>query len=435
MDASTQWAIAGLVLLLILLIVLLFSKTPFLTLFTADHGWEKLDENSGILEHTSTLLPRRPPVRYSTPYVKADAGNLCYSTPFDGFIKMSYGIQDEKDVKQYLVPSEDIACQLVVEPSSPDIHVVTPERKIPDEQLRAVSPQMRRGISTDSLDSAASSLLEVNREVPTASLTLKYDEATQMLSVQLHHLTDVYSDYGQIWLLFFLLPHPKPLWRTEARSTPSSFIDYSTVYQQCVRKGDLNKIALLLQLFSSRNQTASIVAQSRIRLKDLSLSNGGDAPFELSLLPSKSKSPSDEPVDNVKLGEVLFLASFSHDRMTVIVSKVRNIPTEYKTVFVRLYIVQPMGQVTKKKTSERVLVGGAADIGESMFFNVPRSRVLKSHLRLSIVCGNDEFCKSIGHVTLGPKANGKELGHWKRVLSSEGPPLATWHSVRPRSRM
>ncbi|VDL80976.1 unnamed protein product [Nippostrongylus brasiliensis] len=211
---------------------------------------------------------------------------------------------------------------------------------------------MRRGISTDSLDSAASSLLEVNREVPTASLTLKYDEATQMLSVQLHHLTDVYSDYGQIWLLFFLLPHPKPLWRTEARSTPSSFIDYSTVYQQCVRKGDLNK------------------------------------------------SPSDEPVDNVKLGDVLFLASFSHDRMTVIVSKVRNIPTEYKTVFVRLYIVQPMGQVTKKKTSERVLVGGAADIGESMFFN-------KSHLRLSIVCGNDEFCKSIGHVTLGPKANGK----------------------------
>ncbi|VDL81698.1 unnamed protein product [Nippostrongylus brasiliensis] len=201
-----------------------------------------------------------------------------------------------------------------------------------------------------------------------------------MLSVQLHHLTDVYSDYGQIWLLFFLLPHPKPLWRTEARSTPSSFIDYSTVYQQCVRKGDLNK------------------------------------------------SPSDEPVDNVKLGEVLFLASFSHDRMTVIVSKVRNIPTEYKTVFVRLYIVQPMGQVTKKKTSERVLVGGAADIGESMFFN-------KSHLRLSIVCGNDEFCKSIGHVTLGPKANGKELGHWKRALSSEGPPLATWHSVRPRSKM
>ncbi|VDL85135.1 unnamed protein product [Nippostrongylus brasiliensis] len=93
MDASTQWAIAGLVLLLILLIVLLFSKTPFLTLFTADHGWEKLDENSGILEHTSTLLPRRPPVRYSTPYVKADAGNLCYSTPFDGFIKMSYDIQ------------------------------------------------------------------------------------------------------------------------------------------------------------------------------------------------------------------------------------------------------------------------------------------------------------------------------------------------------
>ncbi|KIH56850.1 hypothetical protein ANCDUO_12966 [Ancylostoma duodenale] len=66
-----------------------------------------------------------------------------------------------------------------------------------------------------------------------------------------------------------------------------------------------------------------------------------------------------------------------------------------------------MGQVTKKKTSERVLVDGGADIGESMFFNVPRSRVLKSHLRLSIVCDTDNVTKSIGHVTLGPKSSGK----------------------------
>ncbi|KAK6059930.1 hypothetical protein COOONC_02416 [Cooperia oncophora] len=217
-----------------------------------------------------------------------------------------------------------------------------------DEQLPSAS-QLRRGISTESLDSSASSIMEVNREVPTANLTLKYDEATQMLSVQLHHLSDVYNDYGQIWMLFFLLPHPKPLWRTEARSTPSSFIDYNTIYQQCVRKADLNK--------------------------DLSLGSGRDTPVELALLANKSKSPSDESTENVKLGEILFLASFAHDRLT------------------------------------------------------------KCHLRLSIVCGTDEYCKSIGHVTLGPKTSGKELGHWKRALSGEGPPLATWHAVRPRSKV
>ncbi|VDP29680.1 unnamed protein product [Heligmosomoides polygyrus] len=301
-----------------------------------------------------------------------------------------------------------------------------------DEQEQYPS-QMRRAVSTDSLDSAASSILELHREVPTTCLTLKYDEGTQMLSVHLHNLSDVYSDFGQIWLLFFLLPHPKPLWRTESRVTPSSFIDYNSIYQQCIRKTDLHKVALLIQMFSSRNLSASIVAQARIRLKDLSLGDGRDAPVELALHPSKSKSSADDSVESVKLGEVLFLATYSRDRLTVIVSKIRNLSSAYENVFVRLYIVQPMGQVTKKKTSDRVLVDGAADIGESMFFNVSRSRMLKSHLRLSIVCSNNELCKSIGHVTLGPKSSGKELGHWKRALSGEGPPLATWHAVRPRT--
>ncbi|VDO52575.1 unnamed protein product [Haemonchus placei] len=256
MDTATQWAIAGLVFLLILLIVLLFSKTPFLTFFTADQGWEKLDENSGILEHSNTLS--RIPVHYQTPYDKS--ANLCYSSPLDGFIKMNYGIQDEKETRQYLVPSEDIECQLVVEPASPEVHLtpVTPERRISDDQLQCPT-QLRRGISTDSLDSSASSIMEMNRDVPTANLTLKYDETTQMLSVQLHHLSDVYNDYGQIWMLFFLLPHPKPLWRTE--------------------------------------------------------------------------SPSDDTTGTVKLGEILFLASYSHDRLNVIVSKIRNLSNVYKSEF------------------------------------------------------------------------------------------------------
>ncbi|VDM68324.1 unnamed protein product [Strongylus vulgaris] len=124
MDAGTQWVIAVLVLLLILLIVLLFSKTPFLSLFIAKRGWEKLDENSGILEHSSSLS--RIPLHYKQPGDKA--ATFCHGNPIDGFIKMNYGIQEEKDPRQYLVPSEEIQHQLVVE-NTPDVHL-TPERRI-----------------------------------------------------------------------------------------------------------------------------------------------------------------------------------------------------------------------------------------------------------------------------------------------------------------
>ena len=63
-----------------------------------------------------------------------------------------------------------------------------------------------------------------------------------MLSVQVERVTDLCSDMGHVWLLFFLLPHPKPLWRTAARTTPASSVDYNCVYQQCVRKSDLSKV-------------------------------------------------------------------------------------------------------------------------------------------------------------------------------------------------
>ncbi|RCN25504.1 hypothetical protein ANCCAN_28783, partial [Ancylostoma caninum] len=48
---------------------------------------------------------------------------------------------------------------------------------IPDEQVHCPAGQLQRCISTDSLDSAASSIIEVNRDVPMANMTLKYDES------------------------------------------------------------------------------------------------------------------------------------------------------------------------------------------------------------------------------------------------------------------
>lgn len=88
---------------------------------------------------------------------------------------------------------------------------------------------------------------------------------------------------------------------------------------------------------------------SEVVFQDLSLGDGRDAPVELALHPSKSKvgrfgcsddraafhfqSSADDSVESVKLGEVLFLATYSRDRLTVIVSKIRNLSSAYESQF------------------------------------------------------------------------------------------------------
>uniref|UniRef100_A0A158P832 DUF4549 domain-containing protein n=1 Tax=Angiostrongylus cantonensis TaxID=6313 RepID=A0A158P832_ANGCA len=169
MDSGTQWTIVVLFLLLVLLIFLLFSKTPFLRLFATEQRWKKLDEHSGILGQrtgSTTLVP----IRNHQAFGKRTA--LCCSNSYDDFIRMNYGIEDEKDADQHLGQAENIHAQQLLD-VLPDVHVL-PEQNLSSEQLQSTL-QLRRCTSTDSLDSAASSITEVAKDVPMVKLTLKYD--------------------------------------------------------------------------------------------------------------------------------------------------------------------------------------------------------------------------------------------------------------------
>ncbi|VDM52893.1 unnamed protein product [Angiostrongylus costaricensis] len=169
MDSDAQWTIVVLFLLLVLLIILLFSKTPFLELFTTEQRWRKLDEHSDILEHW-TGSTTSVPIRNHEAFDKG--ATLCYNNPYDAFIRMNYGIQDEKDAEQRLGQTETMRAQQLLD-ALPDVHGI-PGQNLSSEQLQCTL-QLPRCTSTDSLDSAASSITEVAKDVPMVKLTLKYD--------------------------------------------------------------------------------------------------------------------------------------------------------------------------------------------------------------------------------------------------------------------
>ncbi|CAI4221609.1 unnamed protein product [Auanema sp. JU1783] len=290
---------------------------------------------------------------------------------------------------------------------------------------------LQRAISTDSLDSSCSLILTRGPDNPTAHLLLSFEKENQMLSIKLENLTDVHEDLGQVWLLFFLLPHPKPLWRTEAKTTPSASIDFGLLLQQCVRVDDMDKIALLVQLYSSKNQSARIAGQCRLRIKDIDIMKSEDKiPIALTLKPA----PVYDENSTERLGDVLTLINHQNDTLTIIVSKLRELKPECKNVFVRVYLALPnSGVYMKKKTRRKFLINGLTDLSETFTFNISRKKFKNATIRLSMVCDmNDGSSGSIGHITISRETSGKELGHYSRAYSEQQNTLATWHSIQPR---
>ncbi|CAJ0945875.1 unnamed protein product, partial [Mesorhabditis belari] len=450
MDLGTQLILAGLIFVLLLLIILLLSHLQILEIFPETTGrfkWALLEENSeerrGILQNDSRfgsggnkmanlgigIFSRQ--ISQSTEKFgsKLEVDRL---EDFSGLLESGEHFEGKRSERQYLVPAEEIHCSLEVlanENTMADVH-----KALPGKEAVPVSPNLKRAISTESLDSTASSLFEVNNDVPTLHFTLTYHEPTQMLSCQVHSLDDCSSIEGQVWMLFFLLPHSKPLWRTEAEKVPSTFIEYRCLFQQCVRKTDLHRIALLVQLYSSNGLSANVIGSCRLRLKDANLITKGEAVMNLALTSNNIKNPFDE-FTPASLGEILFLVNFHADRLSVVISKLRNLDKLYMDVFIRVYIVQPMGKVIKKKTSIKSILDGGANVMESLFVNISRQKLLKSHIRLSVVCSERSggVGRSIGHVTLGGKTGGRELGQWMRIIDGEQTHTATWHHILPRN--
>ncbi|VDK52043.1 unnamed protein product [Gongylonema pulchrum] len=65
-----------------------------------------------------------------------------------------------------------------------------------------------------------------------------------MLEVRVLELHDPPADFP-FYLLIYLLPHPKPLWKTEVYSATANPVSYAQTFRQCIRPKDLSKVFLL----------------------------------------------------------------------------------------------------------------------------------------------------------------------------------------------
>lgn len=62
------------------------------------------------------------------------------------------------------------------------------------------------------------------------------------------------------------------------------------------------------------------------------------------------------------------------------------------------------------------------------------SKFQKSNIRLSFVAIDYQNTNSVGHVTIGPRTSGKELGHWQRLLLPHDRPIMMSHYIKPKIR-
>jgi len=293
-------------------------------------------------------------------------------------------------------------------------------------------PQLQRAASVDSLDSNGSTLDDRlnDEDSPQLQIELSYERSDQILQVNIIQLCDLQVLEGRVWIIVFLLPHPKPLWRTEFQLVNGLFaVQFQQTYRQCVRQQDLTKIALMCQLYGENaSNIVNLIGQCRLRLKDVSLAAGRTNDYWLTL-----SSPVLQDLSQVtNAGEILFSLSFMQDRLLVIISRLRQLPETVQSALVRMYLVQSGGgsKVIKKKTGIRNLVNGTIDFNESLIISITRTKLEKSHLRFSIVqVEKDNQRCSIGHVTIGNRRSGKEFGHWQRLQQCPQLPTSMWHKI------
>jgi len=232
----------------------------------------------------------------------------------------------------------------------------------------------------------------------------------------------------------FLLPHPKPIWRTKLVRDPRN-PQFHQQLQQGVNERLVKKLALLCQAYSRESPSSApvLIGQSKIRLKDCQLTS----PTALWL---NFQLEIEEDADS-SLGEMQLTLSYlaTSERLTVVVGKCRNVHLSVSTqvtqpVCIKSYLVSGPNKISRKKTSAKFLDeredNGQLVFNECMIFNLPQRNMEKSALRLSVLVGTE----TIGHVTLGPRAQGKALGHWKQAMEGARRPVTMWHAISPPKR-
>ncbi|KRZ20821.1 Synaptotagmin-12, partial [Trichinella pseudospiralis] len=190
--------------------------------------------------------------------------------------------------------------------------------------------------------------------------------------------------------------------------------------------------------FSAGDQTPVVhfVGETKVRLKDLNLQVSKT--HWLSLLPHMENVDNDD--EQCSSGELQFALSYSPtvQRLTVILLKVRNVHNSEgrvpNAILIRVYLVSGP-KVLRKKTSIQKIVDGGAEFNESIIFTVGQIQLNKAYLRASVREAHSmtEF-STIGHVTVGARRSGKELGHWQRMIDNSKSPCTMWHRLMMKKR-
>ncbi|KRY17255.1 Synaptotagmin-12, partial [Trichinella patagoniensis] len=228
----------------------------------------------------------------------------------------------------------------------------------------------KRATSSDSLFSISSTadLNSAEQECGIIEIRPAYDRITNVLSVNIIQAFDIRNvpPNCSIFLVIFLLPYPKPLFKTKNVDNDAE--------QQC---------------------------------------SCGELQFALSYSPTVQ-------------------------RLTVILLKVRNVHNSEgripNAILIRVYLVSGP-KVLRKKTSIQKIVDGGAEFNESIIFTVGQIQLNKAYLRASVREAHSmtEF-STIGHVTVGARRSGKELGHWQRMIDNSKSPCTMWHRLMMKQR-
>ncbi|KRY87544.1 Synaptotagmin-12 [Trichinella pseudospiralis] len=227
----------------------------------------------------------------------------------------------------------------------------------------------KRATSSDSLFSISSTadLNSAEQECGIIEIRPAYDRITNVLSVNIIQAFDIRNvpPNCSIFLVIFLLPYPKPLFKTKNVDNDD---------EQC---------------------------------------SSGELQFALSYSPTVQ-------------------------RLTVILLKVRNVHNSEgrvpNAILIRVYLVSGP-KVLRKKTSIQKIVDGGAEFNESIIFTVGQIQLNKAYLRASVREAHSmtEF-STIGHVTVGARRSGKELGHWQRMIDNSKSPCTMWHRLMMKKR-
>ncbi|VDK17503.1 unnamed protein product [Anisakis simplex] len=288
---------------------------------------------------------------------------------------------------------------------------------------------LRRAISTESIGSASSTsmLMNYGDDDPSVQITVSYDRNDQMFKTQLSRLFDP-PQCASLYLIFYLLPHPKPLWRTEARSISTNPVVFEQYFHQCIRHKDVNRVALLIQLYVEK-ECINLEGQCRIRLRDVIL----HPPSTLYLTLKRDKQDVDD--EECSLGEIQFSLFYQNDRLSIVIMKLRALQQWINEAMVRVYVVQSNGgRVIKKRTSAQPVEHQCTVFNESVFVNVSKSKIERTSIRLSVIETSQIDPRSIGHITIGPKRSGKEFGHYQRMMTSQDRPVSMWHCIKPKNK-